>query len=110
MLNVIGLHIEINRGDAAGLTFHFNGDDAPEDGAEVIFKVMNFNCNCKGDAIIEKVSSVSDGEVVFSFTPEDTEEIEPGLYYWNACIQYMDGSEPWTILRDWQNFLILQGN
>lgn len=107
MLNIIGLHIEINRGNAAGLTFHFDGDDAPEDGTEVVFKVAS-RCN-EDELLIEKRAAVEEGKITISFVPEDTEQIEPGLYYWNACIQYADGAEPWTVLRDWQQFQLLPG-
>lgn len=105
MLNIVGLYIEINRGNAAGLTFHFDGDDAPVDGTEVIFQVAS-RCNTD-EPLIEKRASVEEGKITISFVPEDTEQIEPGLYCWNACIQYADGAEPWTVLRDWQQFQIL---
>ena len=107
MLNIIGLHIEINRGDAAYLTFRFNGDDAPEDGTEVVFQVVN-RCHTD-DALIEKNIFVEDGRIHVSFVPEDTGELEPGLYHWNISVQYFDGKEPWTVLRDWQDFQILPG-
>lgn len=107
MLNIVGLYIEINRGNAAGLTFHFDGDDAPEDGTEVIFQVAS-RCNTD-DPLIEKTATVDEGNITISFVPEDTDQIKPGLYYWNACIQYADGAEPWTVLRDWQQFQILAG-
>ena len=107
MLNIIGLNIEINRGNAAGLTFHFDGDDKPADGTEVIFQVEPYDH--KGEPIIEKTATVAEGAVTVDFVPGDTEEIEPGLYCWNACIQYDGGSEPWTVLRDWQRFSVLPG-
>lgn len=107
MLNIVGLYIEINRGNAAGLTFHFDGDDAPEDGTEVVFQVAS-RCNT-GEPLIEKRAAVKEGKITISFVPEDTEKIEPGLYCWNACIQYADGAEPWTALRDWQQFQLLPG-
>lgn len=112
MLNIIGLYIEINRGNAAGLTFHFDGDDAPEDGTEVIFRVTE-----RGNAdepliektVIEKTAIVADSQITVSFNPEDTEQLAPGMYCWNACIQYADGAEPWTVLRNWARFRILPG-
>lgn len=107
MLNIIGLRIEINRGNAAGLTFHFNGDDAPENGTEVLFQVACAPCN--NTMVIEKRATVDDKKITISFNREDTENLKPGLYYWNACIQYENGLEPWTVLRDWQTFLILPG-
>lgn len=107
MLNIVGLYIEINRGNAAGLTFHFDGDDAPDDGTEVVFQVAS-RCNTD-EPFIEKRAVVEEGKITISFVPEDTEQIEPGLYYWNACIQYADGAEPWTVLRDWQQFQLLPG-
>lgn len=107
MLNIIGLHIEINRGDAAGLTFRFNGEDTPEDGTVIIFQVID---RCHTDeALIEKNVVVEDRAIHVLFIPGDTEELEPGLYRWNIRIQYVDGEEPWTILRDWQDFQILPG-
>lgn len=105
MFNIIGLYVEINRGNVAGLTFHFEGDDVPIDGTEVLFRVSRIED--KEDCLIEKRIAVEDGMINVDFLPEDTETIEPGLYCWNACIQYYDGTEPWTILRDWQQFHIL---
>ena len=107
MLNIVGLYIEINRGNAAGLTFHFDGDDAPEDGTEVVFQVASY-CNTD-EPLIEKRAAVEEGKITISFVPGDTEQIDPGLYCWNACIQYADGAEPWTVLRDWQQFQLLPG-
>ena len=107
MLNIIGLDIEINRGNAAGLTFHFDGDDVPADGTVVTLMVRpatNFEYN-----VIEKESTVQGSAVEFSFEPDDTAELTPKQYYWNACIQYTGGLEPWTIMRDWAGFRILPG-
>ena len=107
MLNIVGLDIESNRGNAAGLTFHFEGDDVPEDGTAVIFQVRPaYNYSY---AVMEKEAAVLNGAVEFSFEPEDTAEMNPGQYYWNACIQYTNGLEPWTIMRDWASFRILPG-
>lgn len=107
MLNIVGLYIEINRGNAAGLTFHFEGEDAPEDGTEVVFQVAS-RCHTE-EPLIEKRLTVEDGTITVSFVPEDTKQLAPGLYYWNACIQYENGEEPWTVLRDWQQLQILPG-
>ena len=39
MIDIVGLDIEINRGDSAGLTFHFEGDDVPANGTTMLFQV-----------------------------------------------------------------------
>ena len=107
MLNIIGLDIEINRGNAAGLTFHFDGDDAPENGTHVLFQVrpaVGYNYS-----VIEKDVEVSENKIEITFLPNDTAGLKPGDYYWNACIQYLSGHEPWTVMRNWQRFTILPG-
>lgn len=107
MLNITGLDIEINRGNAAGLIFHFEGDDAPEDGTMVLFQVRP--ADQYNYSVIEKEVTVSERKIEIAFLPEDTADLKPGDYYWNACIQYLAGNEPWTIMRNWQRFSILPG-
>lgn len=107
MMNIVGLDIEINRGNAAGLTFHFEGDDVPADGTAVVFQVRPDSKS--NHTVMEKESTVQDGAVDFSFEPDDTVNMEPGVYYWNACIQYANGLEPWTVMRDWAMFRLYPG-
>ena len=107
MINIVGLDIEINRGDSAGLTFHFEGDDVPEDGTTVLFQVrpaVNYKYS-----VLEKETTVFNSAADVSFLPEDTSNLKIGEYYWNACVQYFDGEEPWTILRDWPRFTVFPG-
>lgn len=107
MINIVGLDIEINRGDWAGLTFHFEGDDVPVNGTTVLFQVrpaVHYKYS-----VLEKEAQVLDSTAVIDFLPDDTIGLKPGEYYWNARIQYSDGSEPWTILRDWPHFTVLPG-
>lgn len=107
MLNIVGLDIEINRGNAAGLTFHFEGEDAPEDGTKVLFQVRPA---AQYDySVIEKEVEVLESKLEISLLPEDTASLRPGDYYWNACIQFSDGLDPWTVMRDWQHFTVLPG-
>ena len=105
MLNVNDLDIEINRGDAAGLTFVFDGEDAPEDGTKVIFQVRPADRDPW--TVLQKEAEVVDGKIEIAFLPEDTADLKLDKYYWNACIQYLDGLEPWTVMRDWQKFIVL---
>lgn len=107
MLNITGLDIEINRGNAAGLTFHFEGDDIPADGTTILFQVRP--ATQYDYTVLEKESTVENKTVEISFEPNDTINLKPGQYYWNACIQYTGGLEPWTIMRDWAGFRILPG-
>lgn len=107
MLNIKELEIEINRGNAADLTLHFEGDDTPADGTTVLFEVRPVDQYSR--SVIRKEVAVSDGQVDIIFQPEDTENLQIGNYYWNACIQYYDGQAPWTVMRDWQQFTILPG-
>ena len=107
MMNIVGLDIEINRGNAAGLTFHFEGDDTPEDGTIVTFQVKpayHYDLT-----VMEKESFVMNGCVDISFSSEDTANLKPGTYYWNVCIQFSGGADPWTVMRDWAEFRILPG-
>ena len=107
MINIVGLDVEINRGDWAGLTFHFEGDDVPENGTTVLFQVrpaINYK-----HTVLEKEAPVVESIADISFLPEDTADLKTGEYFWNACIQYSDGSEPWTLLRDWPRFTVLPG-
>lgn len=107
MLNIVGLEIEINRRNAAGLVLHLTGDDVPDDGTIVTFQVRP--ATGYDISVIEKEAEVIDGQLEIDFLPEDTADLKPGDYYWNACIQYYDGEEPWTIMHDWQRFSILPG-
>lgn len=105
MLNTIGLDIEINRGNAAGLTFYLEGDDVPQNGVVVLFQVkMNIFDN---RTLIEKEIPVHDKQIDIDFLPEDTANLDPGEYCWNACIQYSEGAEPWTVMRNWARFEVL---
>ena len=107
MLNIVGSDIEINRGNAAGLTLHFEGDDKPADGTKVIFQVKpvsSYNL-----AVIEKEATVENDSVDIDFLSEDTQDLKPGIFYWNACIQFTNGLEPWTIMKDWSEFRVLPG-
>lgn len=105
MLNTVGRDIEINRGNAAGLTFYFEGDDVPQDGVAVLFQVKVQASDRY--ALIEKEIQVHDGEIDIDFLPKDTANMQAGEYYWNACIQYSEGAEPWTVMRDWARFIVL---
>lgn len=105
MLNTNGLNIGITRGDAAGLAFHFEGDDIPQDGATVLFQVRPY---VLGDyTVLEKTLIVDDGGCELSFLPEDTERMKPGEYYWNIRVLYSNGTEPWTVLPQWAIFTVL---
>lgn len=107
MLNIVGMDIELSRGNAAGITLSFTGEDAPGEGTKVLFIVrpaFNYDYNA-----IEKEADVENGAAEIGFAKEDTNDLKPGVYYWNACIQYTDGLEPWTVLRDWPEFRILPG-
>ena len=107
MIDIVGLDIEINRGDSAGLTFHFEGDDVPANGTTMLFQVrpaVNYKYS-----VLEKEAVILMSTADISFLPEDTMSLKTGEYFWNACIQYSDGSEPWTLLRDWPHFTVLPG-
>ena len=107
MMNIVGLDIEINRGNAAGLTLHFAGEDVPLDGTIVKFEVRD--ADYYNLTMFEKEIPIHDQMITIDFLPEDTNNIKPGEYYWNACIQYADGEEPWTLMRDWAKFIVLPG-
>lgn len=107
MLNVIGCDIEINRGNAAGLTFRFEGEDKPEAGTTVIFQVKQHPESRV--TIIEKELTVAENSITISIIPEDTNGLPTGNYSWNACIQYAGGAEPWTLMRNWARFTVLPG-
>lgn len=107
MIDIVGLDIEINRGDSAGLTFHFEGDDVPANGTTVLFQVrpaVHYKYS-----VLEKEAPIVDSVADITFLPEDTSNMKTGEYYWNAVVQYYDGSEPWTLLRDWPRFTVLPG-
>ena len=93
MIEVVGHTVKIHRGDAGSFRVTFDGEDAPEDGVQVLFSVKREK---RTDAvpIIQKTLTVSGKTVQADLSREDTAGLEPGTYYWDVCIMWPN--LPWT--------------
>ena len=98
------LDISIHQHNACGITLTLTGDDIPEDGTKVLFLVKRTPDYV--NPVISKELTVHDSQIDINFSKEDT-SLPTGTYYWNACIQYSDGREPWTLLDDAAKLIIL---
>ena len=104
MIVISGFTIKIHKGNAAGFQLTLTGDDLPEDGTIMRFRVRK-NENYKHPAI-EKLIPIIGGTVDVDIFPEDTNELNPGNYHWNLAILY-EGDEPWTLFENAPYFIIL---
>lgn len=105
MIGISGLTIKIHKGNAAGFQLELEGDELPEDGTIVRFRVRK-NENYKYPAI-EKLIPIDNNLVDVDIFPEDTNGLSPGNYYWNLAILYAEGEEPWTLFENAPLFVIL---
>lgn len=104
VITISGLTISIHKKNAAGFSLHLTGDELPEDGTLVRFRVKktpSYNV-----PVIEKIIAIEDDTVNIDINPNDTENLDPGNYIWNLSILYNDGSEPWTLLDPAPAFII----
>ena len=104
MISISGLTIKINKGNAAGFQLKLKGEELPQDGTIVRFRVRK-NQNYKVPTI-EKLIPIEDGFVNIDILPEDTENVNPGDYHWNLTILYNE-TEPWTLFETAPLFIIL---
>lgn len=105
MISFNGLDITINKENAAGLNFEFEGDDSPEDGVETLF-VVKRTPGFSTPSIIEKAPMVMDSTVKIDLTKDDV-DIAPGTYFWNIMILFDNGEEPWTLIQHWPTFKVV---
>ena len=105
MIVITGLTIKIHKGNAAGFQLKLTGDELPEDGTIIRFRVRK-NENYI-NAAIEKNIPINDGIVDIDLYPEDTANLTPGEYHWNLAIMYEDGDDPWTLLEQAPLFIVL---
>ena len=96
MISISGLTIKINKGNAAGFQLKLKGEELPQDGTIVRFRVRK-NQNYKVPTI-EKLIPIEDGFVNIDILPEDTENVNPGDYHWNLAILYDEGDEGTLVL------------
>lgn len=96
-MEIHGPNIEINRGNAAGLTIHLTGEDVPPDGTIALIslkKTPEYN-----SYLWQKRIPVMNMAIDIMFTRQDT-DYEPGRYYWDVCLLYNDGLSPWTLMPE----------
>jgi len=104
MIAINGLTIKIHKGNAAGFQLHLTGEELPEDGTNIRFRVRkNENYN---NPAIEKNVPIQNGIVDIDLYPEDTANLTPGEYHWNLAVMY-DGDDPWTLLENAPIFVVL---
>ena len=105
MITISGLTIKIHKGNAAGFQLQLTGEDLPEDGTIIRFRVRK-NESYK-TPVIEKLVPIQNGIVNVDIYKEDTENLNPGDYHWNLAIMYASGEEPWTLFENAPLFVIL---
>lgn len=105
MIVISGLTIKIHKGNAAGFQLQLTGDELPEDGTIIRFRVRK-NESYKA-SVIEKLVAIQNGIVDIDLYPSDTDNLYPGDYHWNLTILYDNGDEPWTLLEDSPLFIVL---
>lgn len=105
MIIISGFTIKIHKGNAAGFQLQLTGEELPEDGTIIRFRVR------KNDTykipVIEKLIPIQNGIVDIDLYSDDTKDIVPGDYHWNLTILYEDGDEPWTLFVDAPYFIVL---
>lgn len=105
MIVISGLTIKIHKGNAAGFQLRLTGEELPEDGTNIRFRVRK-NENYQNPAI-EKLIPIQSGVVDIDLYPEDTADLNPGDYHWNLAVMYEDGSDPYTLLEPAPLFVVL---
>lgn len=105
MITISGLTIKIHRGNAAGFQLQLTGEDLPEDGTNIRFRVRK-NETYK-TPVIEKLVPLQRGIVDIDLYPEDTIGLIPGNYHWNLAVMYASGDEPWTLFENAPLFVVL---
>lgn len=105
MIVISGFTIKLHKGNAAGFQLKLKGEDLPENGTIIRFRVRK-NENYKTPAI-EKLIPIEDGLVDVDIFPEDTDNLSPGDYHWNLAILYEEGEDPWTLFETAPLFILL---
>ena len=105
MIIISGLTIKIHKGNCAGFSLHLTGDELPEEGTIIRFRVKK--SPAYNNPVIEKLIPLHDNSVDVDLTNEDTKDLSPGDYIWNLSILYDNGSEPWTLIEPAPEFVIL---
>ena len=104
-LDDVSMNLTINKANACSLVIEFEGEDAPEDGVQVLFAVKRMP-GFEYDSLIEKTVTVESSSITIDLGKDDT-DISTGLYFWNAMILFNDGNDPWTLIKDWPMFRIV---
>lgn len=95
MIKIKGRKIIITRGDCRPFTITLTGEDAPEDGEDVLFTVKKTSGH--QEPVIEKTVQVSEGKVEIHLMNADTKGLPFGDYEWDIRFPNMYGeSEPYT--------------
>lgn len=95
MIKITGKEITITRGDCRPFNIVLTGEDAPEDGSDVLFTVKK--ASGYREALIEKTVQVSDGKAVIQLMNADTKDLPFGEYEWDIRFPNMCGEgEPYT--------------
>ena len=105
MIVINGLTIKIHKGNAAGFSLHLTGEELPEDGTIIRFRVRKNQYY--NNPAIEKLIPIQDGNVDVDIFPNDTKDLAPGEYHWNLAVMYENGTEPWTLLENAPIFVVL---
>lgn len=105
MIIISDFTIKIHKGNAAGFQLRLKGEELPDDGTVIRFRVRkNQNYNTPA---IEKLIPIQNGIVDIDLYPSDTDNLAPGDYHWNLAILYDNGDEPWTLFENAPMFVIL---
>lgn len=95
MIKIVGRKISITRGDCRPFTITLTGEDAPDDGTEVLFTVKK--SSGYAEPLIQKTVEVSGGKVTIQLTNADTKDKPFGVYEWDIRFPNLYGdNEPYT--------------
>ena len=93
MFDVNGNTITVSRQDVGAFTVTFTGNDAPQDGTEVLVTLKE-QPKKYAPTIWQKKLPVVDGKITVNINTEDS-DLPPGEYFWDVRILY-ENDEPYT--------------
>lgn len=89
MYKIDGTDISLSRGDSFMLSVDTRGRVM----ANGCTGVLSVKAKAKDEtAVLEKTALISSREMLFSFEPEDTEDLKAKTYHWSLRVTDLDGN------------------
>ena len=87
--------VYLTRGDSAYITLEVNGIEPT---SEDIVRCQVRDVPTTGDLIIDGEIIREDSEFIWYIRPQDTNELTPGEYYWDAEIEVVESDDVFTFV------------